>query len=535
MHIQSFPGLNVFGLGKTGSARPPAAAQEAAPAVGVSDQVGNLPSGFRLVAGDLKFEIPGGRQVTVGRLPDSDLQLQDGQVSRQHAVMHSRHGQLQICDRGSSNGTFLNGERLKPNQWYVVKAGSTLGMGETQFKLEGPDTKGVTGPSRQGLAAGLQAAQGAVGGIAGFVIRDNLGREFKLSQDGNYSLGRAQDNALKFQDPTVSGHHGEFQLRDGQLAFRDLKSTNGSQVNGQRLVGEDWVVLEKGSRIQMGSGTQLQVTGPLDLQSTTELAKVIDFRELIVDPQKQLEKYGQIVPDKPNAYWQNNAEARVRIREYLDRGNFGNAQELKACLLESHKLAVEGSSGQNRYYTGRHKQVLGADELPGGKFHEGVMGGVRNAESDMVSALALQYGDPYRNSLEEPAPTVRLKGISDEGCPRNMPLMGGQRHLYPQPEHFDEYFTQMQERLDKLARLPKNASKEEVLQNIAEFYQYGANVRPFRNVNNSLFMNFTNELLSRHGLKPVYHGILDHAAHRLQPEAFNRYFKDWALGQGQIG
>ena len=92
----------------------------------------------------------------------------------------------------------------------------------------------------------------------------------------------------------------------------------------------------------------------------------------------------------------------------------------------------------------------------------------------------------------------------------------------------------MQDRLKRLDSLPKDAPKEVVLKNIGEFYQYAANVRPFFNVNNSLFMNVTNELIGRHGLKPVYHGILDHAAQRLQPEAFNRYFQDWAQGEGKI-
>ncbi len=540
MQISGFPGANLFGVGQVGSPRPTGAPQQAAPAEKVvSDQVGSLPSGYRLVAGELKFEIPTGRNATIGRQPGSDLQLNDTEVSRQHALVQYRDGQVLVCDTGSTNGTYLNGEKLKPQQWHAVRPGATLELGDMKLKLDGPPGAPSPPPARnaaqQGLASGMQAAQAGVGGIAGFVLKNSLGQQFTLNQEGQYSLGRAQDNALIVGDPRVSGHHAMFQLKDGQLAMKDLQSTNGSHVNGQKVAPNEWIMLDPKAQIRLG-GTDFQVSSlnpALDLNSKASLEKVIDFRELIVDPQKQLSKYGQIVPDKPNAYWQNNAEARVRIQEYLDQGK-GSPAELKACLLEAHKLAVEGSSGDNRYYAGRHGGVMGPDQLPGGEFHEGVIGGVRDAESNLVQGLAQKYGDPYRNSLDGPAPAVKLAGISPDGCPQNMPMHGGQRHFYPSPGHFDEYFTQMQDRLDKLASLPKNASKEEVIKNVAEFYQYGANVRPFRNVNNSLFMNFTNELLSRHGLKPVYHGILDHAAHRLQPDAFNRYFKDWVQGEGQI-
>lgn len=439
MDIKAFAG-NLFGIGRTERTAPTAPNKPLAQVQSIpSDQVGNLPSGFRLSAGDVNFEIPSGRSVKVGRLSDSDLCLsQDTQVSREHALLHAKDGRVMVCDRNSSNGTFLNGEQLEPNKWVEVKAGAKLEFGQTELKLHGPQASAPVSPVRnsaqQGLSTAFQLVPGAIGGVTGAV-----------------------------------------------------------------------------------------------------LAKVIDFRELVADPKKQMEKFGALVPEKPNAYWQNNAEARLVIRDYLDRGNLNNLQEFKGVLKQAHGLAVEGSRGDSRYYTGRRGEVLGSEQLPAGEFHQGVMGGVRVTVNEQVDALAKQYGDPYRNHSDRAAEPVRLPGIAADGQPQNMPLMGaGQRHFYPAPEHFDNYFGQMQDRVRVLENLPKDAPKEVVLKNVAEFYQYAANVRPFFNVNNSLFMNMTNELLSRHGQKPVYHGILDHAAQRLQPEAFNRYFADWAQGEGKI-
>ena len=57
---------------------------------------------------------PGVTEVSVGRLSSSDLALSwDGQVSRQHARLERHGGGWAVVDDGiSSNGTFVNGERI---------------------------------------------------------------------------------------------------------------------------------------------------------------------------------------------------------------------------------------------------------------------------------------------------------------------------------------------------------------------------------------------------------------------------------------
>jgi pSer/pThr/pTyr-binding forkhead associated (FHA) protein len=54
-----------------------------------------------------------GREVVIGRAPDSDLVLRDGQVSRHHArVAPQRDGSAVVEDLGSVNGTFVNHNEL---------------------------------------------------------------------------------------------------------------------------------------------------------------------------------------------------------------------------------------------------------------------------------------------------------------------------------------------------------------------------------------------------------------------------------------
>jgi hypothetical protein len=49
-------------------------------------------------------------------------------------------------------------------------------------------------------------------------------------------------------------------------------------------------------------------------------------------------------------------------------------------------------------------------------------------------------------------------------------------------------------------------------------YQYAANMRPYDQINNSFFMNEMNTMLQKAGLGTMPHGMLDHAAQRMQPE-----------------
>lgn len=64
--------------------------------------------------------------------PDIDLSpfgaLEKG-VSRRHAIIEPNEDTLMIMDIGSSNGTFLNGQRLLPNQPRVLRDGDEIRLG----------------------------------------------------------------------------------------------------------------------------------------------------------------------------------------------------------------------------------------------------------------------------------------------------------------------------------------------------------------------------------------------------------------------
>lgn len=68
--------------------------------------------------------------VTVGRLPDNTIQIDgDSQVSRHHVQLTNDNGQYYITDLNSTNGTYVNGNRISRTQKLqmrdVVRLGNT--------------------------------------------------------------------------------------------------------------------------------------------------------------------------------------------------------------------------------------------------------------------------------------------------------------------------------------------------------------------------------------------------------------------------
>ena len=72
--------------------------------------------------------------LTIGRSDDNDIVLRDGRVSRHHARIVADGAGFAIEDRGSSNGTFVNGARVRRGR---VTAGTSIVVGETVLEIRG--------------------------------------------------------------------------------------------------------------------------------------------------------------------------------------------------------------------------------------------------------------------------------------------------------------------------------------------------------------------------------------------------------------
>lgn len=98
------------------------------------------------------------------------------------------------------------------------------------------------------------------------------GRTYELKVDRT-TVGRVEDNAFQVAEPSVSSHHCEILLRGDQVIVKDLDSTNGTFVNGQKVTESP---LQSGQILRLG---QLEMR--LETGETKEASKKQD-RTLVV-------------------------------------------------------------------------------------------------------------------------------------------------------------------------------------------------------------------------------------------------------------
>ncbi len=111
------------------------------------------------VAFDLSKEV-----TLLGRDVTNDIALGDAEVSRQHARLTRTPGGFVLEDLGSTNGSFVNGERLVAPR--VLSAGDLIGVGENvtlSFESTSPEAaQTVMGAAvRHGAAPSPEAMEAA--------------------------------------------------------------------------------------------------------------------------------------------------------------------------------------------------------------------------------------------------------------------------------------------------------------------------------------------------------------------------------------
>jgi hypothetical protein len=94
-------------------------------------------SGFalRFISGKYQggeYPLPSEREIVIGRGGELDIVLVEDMVSRKHAKITTQQGKIIIQDLGSTNGTFVNGEKIKRAR---LKEGDRVLIGTSILKL----------------------------------------------------------------------------------------------------------------------------------------------------------------------------------------------------------------------------------------------------------------------------------------------------------------------------------------------------------------------------------------------------------------
>ncbi len=167
--------------------------------------------------------------LTIGRHPTNDVVVPIPTVSAEHALIeaHVVDGRrvYRVVDRGSRNGTFVNGRRIST---CILHDGDIIRIGDAL-----------------GNSVGLAYQAGRA------VESVSLG-QFSLGETAALTIGRDASNDLHLDSPVVSRRHARVERAAAGHALIDLDSTNGTYLNGRRLDPNLGVTLQPDDVVQIG-------------------------------------------------------------------------------------------------------------------------------------------------------------------------------------------------------------------------------------------------------------------------------------------
>lgn len=166
-------------------------------------------------------------RVRIGRQDDNDVVLTNRFVSRIHAELEKRGNDYYLVPSPNiSNSLLLDGQPvMEPVR---LRHGSKIRIG------------GFAPGEIVALDYLMPLADGSMG------AQQNI----KFTENRLMKIGRAQDNDIIIPAPTVSQYHAEVEKVGTRYRLRDLRSSNGTFVNGQTVSGDTWV--HSGDAIQIG-------------------------------------------------------------------------------------------------------------------------------------------------------------------------------------------------------------------------------------------------------------------------------------------
>lgn len=103
-----------------------------------------------------------GTEIVIGRSSDLDMVLVEDMVSRRHARITAFNGELMIEDFGSTNGSFVNGERITKAK---LKEGDRILIGTNIIKLVHRDSADSDASPMMGQGGNAQGGMGQTIGM----------------------------------------------------------------------------------------------------------------------------------------------------------------------------------------------------------------------------------------------------------------------------------------------------------------------------------------------------------------------------------
>ncbi|MCA9524181.1 MAG: FHA domain-containing protein [Myxococcales bacterium] len=191
-------------------------------------------------------------EFTIGRSHVNDIILPADNISRRHARLFTQNKKCYIEDLSSSNGVYVNGKRIMSTQ--ELGQSAQIKIGDFFLYVEGVNYDGSNAPATGLPATTASAASGDEGEeVYCRLISQNFGQPgtaFTIGRPVNL-VGRGKDCNLTIIDPSISRIQSKITIeKNNQVRVEDLKSANGTYVNGMRI---EKAHLQHGDKLRFGN------------------------------------------------------------------------------------------------------------------------------------------------------------------------------------------------------------------------------------------------------------------------------------------
>jgi pSer/pThr/pTyr-binding forkhead associated (FHA) protein len=218
------------------------------------------------------------REIVVGRSSDLDMVLVEDMVSRKHAKIQASAEQIVIQDLGSTNGTFVNGEKVKKAR---LKEGDRILIGTSIIKLVAVDSSQTVSEeaARQRLEQTGQrrSVSGANKPMSGSIDEIPLPDLLQLLSTSRKS------GVLSVRG---EGGHGRIYLRKGQIYYSTIDDSYDLSPRKAAFRLLTWA------------------TGTFELEPPDEKSVLEEIQEsteaLLMEGMRQLDEYRRIEGELPS-------------------------------------------------------------------------------------------------------------------------------------------------------------------------------------------------------------------------------------------
>ena len=171
-----------------------------------------------------KYQIGPGKRYKIGQASDCDITVSYETVSRSHLLIWEESGKLFVEDIGSTNGTFVNGYKLREGEAQEIAKDQKVYISNKNVFLQ-IHSKAAEKNEQNGT--GLKGQKG--GEKKGRSLSDYLKKKQEIF------IGRSSTCDIVLNDIAVSRKHARvFKVKE-KVFVEDLNSKNGIYINGKKV------------------------------------------------------------------------------------------------------------------------------------------------------------------------------------------------------------------------------------------------------------------------------------------------------------